>query len=157
MSIEAAVATRLMTALGHDRIYPDARWLKTDPQTGEAVLLAQLPVLMYRQTGGTGGDSLSDGRGALREDYFTLEVFAEGRNECSAVRDKLLDEFPGPVDADNPGGWATWGVPKTNGSALVHWATIDDPEAGAEFPESDVHLLFRYVRMVLTVQWYKGA
>lgn len=150
-NIDAAVAQQLCTVLKHDRVYPDGRWLVTNRETGEATLLAELPVLMYRQTGGNGSKCLSGDRGGLRDDFYLLEVFAEGRDECSAVRDALLEAFKGPPDPVHPGRWATWGSPKS--PCRVKWAEIDDPEAGAEFPESEMHLLFRFVRMVLTVQW----
>lgn len=154
MSIDAAVASRLCQVLKHDRVYPDGRWLSTNPETGEASLLAELPVVMYRQTGGSGSKCLSGDRGSLRDEFYLIEAFAEGREECSAVRDILLDAFKGPMDPDNPGRWAVWGGPKS--PCKVHWAEIDDPEAGAEFPDdgSDMHLLFRFVRMILKVQWF---
>lgn len=153
--IDAAVAQKLAEVLKHDRVYPDARWLSTNQQTGEATLHAELPVVMYRETGGRGSDSLNAVRGSLREDYFLVEVFAEGRDECSEVRDVLLEAFPGPLDVDNPGRWCAWGSPKK--PCLVKWAVMDDPEAGSEFPDTEPHLLFRFVRMVLTVQWHKES
>lgn len=148
MSIDAAVAQKLCDVLEHERVYPDFRWLTTDETTGEFIKLPD-PVVMYRQTGGSGGDSLDQGRGTLRDDFFLIEVFADGRDECTAVKDALLAAFGGPAVPASPGDWATWsGLP-------VKWAQIDDPEAGSEIPESEPYLLFRFVRMVLQVQWYK--
>lgn len=151
MSIDAAVASKLVEKLGHDRVYPDARWLTTTSDGSPARL--DDPVVMYRQTGGSGSKNLTGERGGLRNDFFTIEVFADDRDVCSQVRDKLLKAFAGPLDADYPGRWQTWGGPKS--PVKVHWAEIDDPEADAEFVEQDMHQMFRWVRLVLEVQWLK--
>lgn len=150
--IDAAVAQKLVEVLKNDRVFPDMSWFRRD-NDGNPIRLGQESVVMYRQTGGSGPKFLNRPRGSLRTDFFLLEVFADDRDECSRVKDVLLDAFAGPVDPDEPSGWSTWGSPKS--PCNVHWAEADEPDSGAEFPDTEIHLIFRYVRMVLSVQWNK--
>lgn len=150
--IESAVSWKLAQIAGHDRIFPDASWLRTDEQGGNPEILAALPVWQYRQSGGTSERHLSGERSTLRDDVFLVEIFADSREECATARDQVLDAFTGPLSQD----WEEWGDWANGTPCKVHWAEADEPEAGAEFPEGIEHMFFRFARIILTVQWHRG-
>lgn len=137
MRIEAAVAAKLVSALGHDRVYPDGI-----PQDQD-----EWPCVVYQQESSSPQFYLNGGRDALEIDTFGVELWGPDRDALADARDLLLAAFTG-----GPAG-GTWGGA---GGVAVKGAYLTDAAGDAIPPAHGSDDLYRSFRFSLRVIWERA-
>lgn len=150
--IEASLSRKLTDVLGDVKVFPDEIPLKYT-QDGEAKPNCTLPAVTYRIVAGDQSDSINRGKTGLCNDTYLVEAFGMKATECQALRRKLFDEFTGPVDKQ----WAGRPVRWADGGPKVRWAVASEPSGDTEAATTDAHDVLRFVQMLLTITYHKGA
>lgn len=154
---DGALRYALTRAFDHERVEPGHLTLPQDPDR------TVLPGAAYRQLGEAREEYLDCGSSALRTATYLVEVFDRDHDRVAVEREKLMSQFRGPpladprvpypVDPHDERAVAANAPVKWNG-VYVCWCVASDPASDQQFEESEAHLLFPYVQVILSLQYY---
>lgn len=142
--IENAFRTKLVSVFGHDRIYPNQ--IPCNPD--EDALETECPAVAYRMLNEVGIECFTGTHGPYTA-TFLVETFGMTPEVSFAEREKLKEEFDGPVVEGNPGMWVKW----IDGGRVIRWAVFSEPSSGDDFPMTDAHHVAEFTRGIVAVTY----